>query len=122
MGQFWKYLQIHKNDLTKGKQLILGDFNSNAIWDKRDRWWNHSDVVNELGQHGLRSLYHQRFLEEQGKESKPTFFLHRNEEKPYHIDYVFVSEEYIDSNITIGKKEKWLPQSDHLPIEIEIES
>ena len=122
MGQFWKYLQIHKKDLSKEKQIILGDFNSNKIWDKPDRWWSHSDVVDELNEIGLNSLYHHYFREEQGLETNPTFFLQRNESKPYHIDYAFVSNEFLDSKIKIGQKEMWLALSDHLPIEIELYS
>lgn len=120
MGQFWKYLQIHKEDLSNGKQIILGDFNSNKIWDKPDRWWSHSDVVEELNEIGLKSLYHHHFGEEQGLETKPTFFLHRNESKHYHIDYAFVSNEFLDSKIKIRQKEMWLALSDHLPLEIEL--
>ncbi len=122
MGQFWKYLQIHGNEIGNGKQIIVGDFNSNKKWDKPDRWWSHSDVINELKVLGLESLYHLKLREEQGDESQPTFYLHRNIEKPYHIDYVFVSKEYINSNIEIGKKEKWLSSSDHLPLIMETSS
>ena len=122
MGQFWKYLQIHKNELSKVKQIIIGDFNSNKIWDKSDRWWNHTDVVNELKDIGLNSLYHHFHKEEQGFETIPTFFLHRNENKPYHIDYAFVSNEYLGSKLNVGKKNIWLSQSDHMPIEIELNS
>lgn len=122
IGQFWKYFQIHKNNLAYANQIIIGDFNSNKIWDKADRWWNHSDVIHDLENIGIHSLYHNQFGEEQGKESHPTFFLYRNEDKPYHIDYVFVSKEYLNSSVELGKKEMWLSVSDHLPIILNLHS
>lgn len=87
----WKYLQLHKDKLKDKKVIIAGDFNSNAIWDKWDRWWNHSDVVKEFEELGIKSLYHHLTNEKQGKETKPTFYLQRKLEKPYHIDYIFIS-------------------------------
>lgn len=118
IGQFWKYLQLHKDKLIDKKVIIVGDFNSNAIWDKWDRWWNHTNVVDELDQIGIKSLYHILNNEEQGKETKPTFYLQRKLEKPYHIDYIFLSNNLISDfiEIEIGEIEKWLNYSDHLPI------
>lgn len=86
----WKYLQLHKDKLKDKKVIIAGDFNSNAICDKWDRWWNHSDVVKEFEELGIKSLYHHLTNEKQGKETKPTFYLQRKLEKPYHIDYIFI--------------------------------
>lgn len=116
IGQFWKYLQLHKPKL--GKALIAGDFNSNVIWDERDRWWNHSDVVTELGEIGIESLYHSFSGELQGNETRPTLFHQRNLNKPYHIDYIFGSSELVENlkQIEIGSLEKWFPLSDHLPV------
>jgi len=123
MGQFWKFLQIHKKNLSTNRQLIIGDFNSNKIWDKADRWWNHSDVVCELNDIGLISLFHHQYGEHQGEESVPTFFLHRNTEKPYHIDYAFISTDMANSsNIEIGGMRTWLSVSDHMPISVVLNS
>ncbi|WOD08028.1 endonuclease/exonuclease/phosphatase family protein [Marinomonas sp. GJ51-6] len=120
MGQFWKYLQIHRTDLMNKKTMILGDFNSNAVWDKSDRWWSHSDVVSELNEMEIFSLYHKQFTEEQGQETQPTFYLHRKEERPYHIDYAFLSIDILNqSKLTVGKRNDWIGVSDHLPLSVE---
>ncbi|MEA5259944.1 endonuclease/exonuclease/phosphatase family protein [Arcicella aquatica] len=116
IGQFWKYLQINKHKVTNA--IIAGDFNSNTIWDQWDRWWNHSDVVKELKEIGIESLYHTFTKEEQGKESQPTFYLHRNILKPYHIDYCFASMQFVDNlnNVTVEPFENWKHLSDHSPM------
>lgn len=119
IGQFWKYLQKHKVRLSNGRTIICGDFNSNVRWDEWDRWWNHSDVVRELQEIGIRSVYHHANAEIQGKETRPTFFLHRDRAKSYHIDYAFVSSDFVcEMQVTceVGDMETWLPISDHLPI------
>ncbi|WP_026956666.1 endonuclease/exonuclease/phosphatase family protein [Algoriphagus vanfongensis] len=115
MGQFWKYLQINKSQFSN--IIIAGDFNSNKIWDQWDRWWNHSDVIRELEEIGIESLYHIFFGEPQGEEKTPTLYLQRRLEKPYHIDYIFGSKNFQKINhLEIGHQEVWLEISDHMPV------
>ena len=123
IGQFWKYLQLHQARLAKGDMIICGDFNSNKIWDKKGRLWNHTNVVQELENIGLISLYHTFKQEAQGCESKPTLYMQRNISKPYHIDYAFVPTSLYTQNsssIEIGGHEEWLQYSDHMPIVFEV--
>ncbi len=115
IGQFWKYLQINKHKL--GNAIIAGDFNSNVIWDKRRRNWNHSDVIRELSELNIESIYHRFQNEEQGVESIPTFYLQKKIEKPYHIDYVFASTTFHNSAIVhVGNAADWIALSDHMPV------
>ncbi|MDD4576604.1 MAG: hypothetical protein PHI36_09275 [Bacteroidales bacterium] len=121
IGQFWKYLQINRHNILN--TFIVGDLNSNSNWDEWDRWWNHSDVVSILNERGLESYYHKITGEAQGKESKPTLFFQKNIDKKYHIDYIFGPTEFIKriKKYEIGKVEKWLHLSDHMPIFCELE-
>lgn len=91
IGQFWHYFGLHDHALGEDT-VICGDFNSNAIWDKPGRAWNHSECVDALAAHGFRSLYHHTTGEQHGEEILPTFFLYRKQERPYHLDYVFAHE------------------------------
>ena len=116
IGQVWKYLKINHQNIDN--TILVGDFNSNAIWDVWDRWWNHTDVVKSLYDKEVNSAYHSFFNEEQGKETIKTFYLQRNINKGYHIDYCFLPKELLNklSSVEIGDKDYWLSISDHLPM------
>lgn len=114
--EFYIYQSINLerfNDHT----LIIGDFNSNAIWDKEHGKRNHSAVVAELKTKNISSAYHYLSGEQEGAETKHTFYLHKNKSKKYHIDYCFTNPINI-KEFKILNSDKWLYYSDHLPIEV----
>lgn len=117
--EYYIYQSINIDKYDKNT-IIIGDFNSNAIWDKQHGKRNHSIVVSELKKINLVSAYHFYSKEEMGKETQPTFYLYRYLDKPYHIDYCFLNPQQI-RNFDVLKANEWLKFSDHLPIKVEIE-
>ena len=106
IGQIWGAVNHYECD------IIAGDWNSNKIWDYKDRVGNHSDVVKHLADKGIHSAYHAYFQEEHGQETRPTFYLYKNKAKPYHIDYCFVSGKFNVEAVEIVDVEC----SDHSPV------
>lgn len=117
--EYYIYQSIHKNKYDKN-MCIIGDFNSNAMWDEKHHKRDHSRVVKELEEIGLYSAYHFIFNIEQGKEPDKSFYLYRHLDKGYHIDYAFVDKNKIKS-FEILSSEEWLQHSDHKPIILEID-
>ncbi|MBK7627459.1 MAG: endonuclease/exonuclease/phosphatase family protein [Bacteroidales bacterium] len=120
IGQVWLAINYY-TDLLAGTTILVGDFNSNKIWDYKKRIGDHSDVVNKLTDSDIHSIYHRYFNIEQGKEEHSTFYLQRNFEKPYHIDYCFASAALSDKvqNVEIGNYKDWIAYSDHVPVIID---
>lgn len=118
IGQLWKYLQINPN---LENSWVVGDLNSNKIWDTWDRWWSHSDVLKIFENNGITSMYHHLTGEEQGEETKKTFFLQRNVAKAYHIDYVFCPISYLAPSATLEVLDfaNWKLLSDHVLVVFE---
>ena len=122
IAQLWSYLQLNIQHLEAKKSIIIGDFNSNAEWDAKRPERNHSAVVNLLNNLGMKSLYHLDKDEPHGKENEPTFFMHRNISKGYHIDYCFASSQIITNphSLRLEKPSEWLDKSDHVPMLIQL--
>lgn len=120
IAQVWLAIN-HYAELLDKPIILVGDFNSNQIWDRDRRLASHTDVVKLLAEKKIESLYHKTNSENQGQEKQPTFYLHRNKLKPYHIDYCFASGNFWsnDYSIKIGDFDEWITLSDHLPIQIE---
>lgn len=110
VGQIWGAVNYYDCD------IVAGDWNSNKIWDHKDRVGNHSDVVKLLAGKNIHSAYHKFFNEEHGSESRPTFYLYRNRGKPYHIDYCFVSDKFKVEAVEVVDADC----SDHSPVLIRL--
>jgi len=121
--QVWKALNHYDGFLADTPIILAGDFNSNKIWDRKRRVANHSTVVDRLSEKNIYSIYHKHFAQEQGQENDPTFFLHRNKDKPYHLDYCFASADLCAKvkNMEVGTYENWITFSDHAPLIISFE-
>lgn len=121
--QVWKAVNYYDQLLNIGPSILTGDFNSNKIWDRKHRIANHSAVVDKLADKNIVSVYHRLLNQEQGKENHPTFFLQRNKNKPYHIDYCFASNDLYCrvKEIEIGTYENWISYSDHTPLMVKFE-
>jgi hypothetical protein len=116
-------VEIYRDVFQEGPTLLIGDLNSNTIWDyKRRPEVSHTALVNLLSSLSLSSAYHAFHREEHGAETRPTFFMHRNSAKPYHIDYCFIPEGWIGgiSSVALGSDEDWRAHSDHRPLIVDI--
>ena len=116
--QVWKAIHYYADHIKNTKTILAGDFNSNSIWDKLRRVSNHSNVVKHLEKKGIYSSYHLYYKQKQGKEKHPTLYLYRHKDKPYHIDYCFVSKDFAKklNSVEIGDYDTWIKYSDHVPL------
>ena len=116
--QVWKAIHYYDTAITSSQTILIGDFNSNTIWDKPRREGNHSTVVKKLEDKGVYSVYHKHFSQAQGKEQHPTLYLYRRRDKPYHIDYCFASLDMIEhlKSVEVGDYDFWIKYSDHVPV------
>lgn len=114
-------LDHYREFLNHPNTILIGDFNSNAIFDGKHPAASHSHLVERLLNVGISSVYHAQSGDAHGSEQEPTFFLHRSLAKPYHFDYAFVSQSLRnDAKLAIGGPDHYLGPSDHLPLILDI--
>jgi endonuclease/exonuclease/phosphatase family metal-dependent hydrolase len=118
VGQIWKAIHHYEYLIKPNKIILIGDFNSNSIWDKPRRVGNHTHLVEKLNLKKIKSVYHQHFGQHHGSEYHPTFNLYKNVNKPYHLDYCFVSQDIMSTltDMQVGGYDEWKKYSDHLPL------
>lgn len=122
--QVWKAIHHYSNLLLDTKTILVGDFNSNTIWDRKHRESNHSNVVKYLEDKGIFSTYHLQLNQKQGTEEHPTLYMFRYKDKPYHIDYCFVSKDLLEKvcSVEIGNYDEWIKFSDHVHVIVTFDS
>ncbi len=115
--EFFVYQSINYDKINEDS-ILIGDFNSNAIWDKLHGERNHTAVVDKLSKKGLVSAYHYLSNECFGEEKTKSFYLWKKKNKGYHIDYCFVSPRRLKSFNFLD--ESFLNFSDHIPFIVEV--
>ena len=114
----WKAVEHYKRSILRERTILIGDFNSNIIFDRKGRESSHGNMVARLARKGIASVYHHHFGQRQGLEADPTFYLYRHEDKPYHLDHCFVSADLLQKliSVEVGKFADWREYSDHVPM------
>lgn len=122
IGQMHEAVMNNPQWFKAGPVILCGDFNSNSIWDAKRKIGNHTDVVKRLHEFGIVSAYHQFFSEQQGAETRPTHFLYHQEKRSFHIDYIFLPEEWARriKMVTVGQYAEWSSLSDHVPVTVDL--
>jgi len=114
--------------LLDGRVILIGDFNSNAIWDNRYREeCNHSKLVKKLEQLGIKDCSSSLTKDE----FSTYYYYYKKKECRVVIDYCFASDELIKSATFIPPNpnyweeengiKRWRGLSDHCPIIVDFD-
>lgn len=115
--------EAYKDILLNQPSVIMGDFNSNACWDKKRKpARDHSAMVSHLADLGLKSSYHHFHKEEHGAETRHTIYFRWQEDNPFHIDYCFIPRNWLRNleRVEVGNYEEWKGYSDHRPLIVDL--
>ena len=123
-GPLRRSLRRYDGFLRSAPAVVAGDFNNHVCMDKPDWPLNHANAVRDLACLGLVSAYHVARGVEAGHELDSTYFHRYREAAGFHIDYVFMPEEWADRtfNVDIGQYQDWIKSrlSDHVPLVLDV--
>lgn len=120
IGQLHRAVEVYAAWLASGESTVIGDWNSNAQWD-RARTNNHTATVAQLAQYGLTSAYHHYHRLPHGDEPHHTWYLTKRADRGFHLDYCFIPTSWTAHlrAVTVGEFAQWRPYSDHCPIVVD---
>jgi exonuclease III len=96
--------------------VVAGDFNASKSP-------HHLGNVGSLNALGLVSAYHKfHGLDHKGVEADPTSYFQWQESRPYHMDFVFVPDQWLIEFVEVGTFENYPGRrvSDHVPVVVSI--
>jgi len=120
----FRAMQMYADAITAQPTVVMGDFNSNAIWDHQHRRSSsHSDLVALMADLGLVSAYHVHHAEPQGGESRPTYYHTWNRAIGFHLDYCFIPRQWAPhlADVQVGGYDEWADASDHRPLIVDVD-
>ena len=127
--QTWNALQKYEKSLGDDRFIMAGDFNSTptvepkSAKDAEGNKVNHERIVEFLAGKGIHSAYHRHFGEQHGEEKQPTHYWTGKKDKPFHLDYCFVSASLLDclKAVEVGTFDEWHKYSDHMPLIVDFD-
>jgi hypothetical protein len=120
IGQVHRCLMEQRGWFRNAPVVVAGDFNSNSQWDENRPGRNHTEVVRLFKSHGLIGAYHTHHGEKQGAETRPTYYFYHHQDKPFHIDHVFVPKGWRLGAVEVGSFREWGHLSDHVPVVVDV--
>lgn len=122
-GPLIRALDHYRGFLTSAPSIVAGDFNNHFVFDRPGRASNHANALVAFDRLGMFSAYHHANAVAAGSESHPTLFWMRHQDKPYHIDYCFLSDSWRGTihRADIGAFEDWASDSDHMPLVVDFQ-
>ena len=118
-----KYYEEHKDSGFFNEDMIMcGDFNCDKRLKNPTHGENVDEMMDKLSEIQLVDVYHDIYNENQGEESKATFYLYKHLDKPYHLDHVFAAKGKVKCLQVEKDVDRWVnpKKSDHVPIIFEI--
>lgn len=117
-------VEAHAERIRRTPSIVAGDFNIDANTSEQRRSAAFTKLVRTFSALGLSSAYHHCLGEPFGAETRPTYYHHRDRQRPFHIDYCFLSQPLLERvrEVEVGLYGDWVEPglSDHVPVIVDL--
>ena len=98
-GQAWAFINKYKDDIFTRPTIIIGDFNCDKKLEDKTPWEGvgMTKIWDYLLKRNIDSVYHKHFNLGYGQEKDSTFFHIKKQDRPFHIDWCFASEDFLSN-------------------------